>query len=161
MFGNDNWRWPGRKWAPSAHGLAAFDDTGALLTHATLKSMADCCALNVFANEAWACTYRDFPISRLTRDGERTWQTSLSGTEAVAVKPPYVLAAGGYQGDRNRAILLKLNEQSAQNIGEWRLPFEGHLQKISLIDARADELHVVDDRKWLRWRMSDFINAAS
>lgn len=157
VFGNDDWRLPGRKWPPSAHGLAAFDDMGALVTHATLESVADCYALNVVGVEAWACTYTDFPISRLGIDGEKTWQTNLSGTRAIAVKAPFVLAAGGYREDGNRVVLLKLDEDRAQTIGEWRLPFDvGFPQKVDLIDARGDDLHVVVDRKWFRWSVSDF-----
>lgn len=157
VFGNDNWRLPGRKWPPSAHGLAAFDDTGALIQHATLESVADCYALNVFGTEAWACTYTDFPISRLGNAGEQIWQTDLRGTRAIAVGPPFILAAGGYKEEGNRVVLLKLGPSDAQMVGEWRLPFEfGFPHKVDLIDARADELHVVLGQQWLRWRVSDF-----
>jgi hypothetical protein len=155
IFGNDNWRLPGRKWAPSAHGIAAFDDQGALITHATLESIADCYSLNVFGDEAWACTYTDFPIWRMRDGRECTWATNLRGTRAIAVRHPHVLAAGGYQDEANRVLLLMLQEQKAHVLGEWRLPF-GTDTPATLIDGRGDELHVVQGQCWHRWRIADF-----
>lgn len=78
VFGNGAWRLPGLKWAPSAHGIAAFDDRGALLMHATLQSIADCYALNVIGAEAWACTYTDFPL----------WQMTPSAIRSAAMTKP-------------------------------------------------------------------------
>lgn len=155
VFGNDNWRLPGRKWAPSTHGIAAFDDQGALLTHATLESIADCYALNVFGNEAWACTYTDFPIWQMLDGRERVWPTNLRGTKAIAVSYPHVLAAGGYQDDANRVVLLRLEKRAVHVLGEWRLPFEADYP-VTMIDGRGDELHVVQDQHWHRWRVADF-----
>lgn len=160
VFGNNTWRYPGRAWPPSAHGLAAFNDMGELAAHTTLnlESVADCYALNVFGKEAWACTYTDFPISKLGSEGERHWRTGLRGTRAIAVKAPFVLAAGGYSDDGNRVVLLKLDDGAAQTIGEWRLPFDvGYPQQVDLIDARDDELHILSNQKWLRWSVSAFV----
>lgn len=160
VFGNDSWRLPGLKWAPSAHGIAAFDDRGALLTHATLQSIADCYTLNVIGAEAWACTYTDFPLWQMNNGAERVWRTDLAGTRAIAVKQPHVLAAGGYQENANRVVLLKLHERAAETLGEWRLPFEvGYPAQVSLIDGRGDELHVVHGQEWHRWRVSEFVRA--
>jgi hypothetical protein len=158
VFGNDNWRLPGLKWAPSAYGIAAFDDRGTLLTHATLESIADCYALNVVADEAWACTYTDFPIWQMRDGRERTWSTNLRGTSAIAVKYPHVLAAGGYQVEANRIVLLRLEQHTARSLGEWRLPFEmGSTSEVRMIDGRDDELHIVEGQQWHRWRVTDFV----
>jgi hypothetical protein len=156
VFGNGSWRLPGLKWAPSAHGIAAFDERGALLKHATLESIADCYALNVAADGTWSCTYTDFPILRMSDEGERKWPTNLSGVSAIAVSYPYVLAAGGYQREANRAVLLQLEEYSVRPVGDWCLPFEVQAE-VNLIGGRDDELHVVHDQKWNRWRVADFI----
>jgi hypothetical protein len=158
VFGNDNWRLPGLERAPSAYGITAFDERGALIKHATLESIADCYALNVSGDTAWACTYTDFPILQMSNVGERFWPTDLSGTRALAVNYPYVLAAGGYKDELNRAVLLRLDKQKAQSVGEWQLPFGGNsASTVSMIDGRADELHVVIEQQWHRWRVNDFV----
>lgn len=85
---------------------------------------------------------------------------NLAGTRAIAVKYPHVLAAGGYQEDANRVVLLRLHDRAAETLGEWRLPFEvGYPAQVSLIDGRDDELHVVDGQEWHRWRVSEFVRA--
>lgn len=158
VFGNDRWRVSGLKWAPSAHGIAAFDDQGAVIHHANLESVADCYALNVVGNTAWACTYTDFPIWQMIEGRERVWTTNLSGTRALAVSNRHVLAAGGYKEATNRAVLLRLNESRAETVGEWRLPFGvGYPSDVSMIDGRGDVLHVVSGDNWFRWRVRDFV----
>jgi hypothetical protein len=158
VFGNREWRMPGRKWPPSAHGIAAFDDRGSLQAHATLKSIADCYALNVFDGEAWACTYTDFPIWQMQEGRECTWPTNLRGVRAIAVQYPHVLAVGGYKDDANLVVLLSLQEGTAHVIGEWHLPFGADHPAI-MIDARGDEVHIVQDQQWHRWRVGDFRRA--
>jgi hypothetical protein len=157
VFGNDNWRFPGLKRAPSVYGIAAFDDQGALLKHATLESAVDCYALNVSGDEAWACTYTDFPLWQMSNERERTWPTTLRGTCAIAVSYPHVLAAGGYKDDANRVVLLRLDERKAHSMREWRMPLGvGYPAELSMIDGRDDELHVVQDQQWHRWRVREF-----
>jgi hypothetical protein len=158
IFGNADWRLPGLAQAPSAYGIAAFDERGALVRHATQETIADCYALNVFGDTAWACTYTDFPILQMSGGLERAWPTSLSGTRALAVDYPYVLAAGGYRDCANGAVLLRLDERNARPLGEWRLPFAvGGSSGPSMIDGRGDELHVVWNRQWHRWHVRDFV----
>jgi hypothetical protein len=158
VFGNDNWRVPGLKRPPSARGLAAFDERGTLVKHAPSGGeIVDCYALNVSGNTAWACTYTDFPIWQLSNERERTWPTNLSGTRALAVSYPYVLAVGGYEDAANRAVLLQLVDQRAETLGEWRLPVGTRDPAVvSLIDGRDDELHVARDQQWHRWRVKEF-----
>lgn len=163
IFGNDGWHVPGREWPPSNSGLAAFDEEGAVVALAELASssglIADCYALNVIEKTAWACPYTDFPI--LACDGRgrsRWWPTALSGPRAIAVCPPYVVAAGGYAKDGNRVVLVRLDEKRGEIVEEWRLPFEvGFPDAVALIDARGDQLHVVEKEVWHRWRVQDFI----
>jgi hypothetical protein len=156
VFGNTHWRLPGHKWPPSAFGIAAFDEHGVLLDHATLPSIADCYALNVFGTEAWSCTYTDFPIWQMLNGHQRTWNTDLSGVSAIAVSFPYVLAAGGYEPDSDRVVLLKLHERAASTEGEWRISAPPR-RAVGLVAARGDELHVVREGHWLRWRVADFV----
>jgi hypothetical protein len=157
IFGNGRWRYPGLKWPPSSYGIASFDERGELVKHATLQSIADCYALNVLGDIAWACTYTDFPVWEIGDERERTWSTELSGTNALAVSYPYVLAAGGYRDDANRACLLRLNDERAEMIGEWRLPIGADRAEFEM-DGRGDELHVVANGRWHRWCIRDFVD---
>jgi hypothetical protein len=161
VFGNDGWTYPGREWPPSSHGLAAFDEFGSVVAEANEgphHGIADCYSLNVTGETAWACTYADFPIVSLTVNRQpRWWTTALSGVRAVAVEPPYVLAAGGYQENNNRAVLLRLDEHTAETVDEWRLPFDPMSRSIDFFDARGDLLSVVEAGVWRRWRVRDFL----
>jgi hypothetical protein len=159
VFGNTEWRYPGLTWPPSAYGLAAFDEHGVLIEHLSLESIADCYALNVVGQTAWSCTYTDFPISCIGGDvGERNWPTKLVGASAMAVDFPHVVVAGGYNENANRAVLMRLTNDGAEQIGEWRLPFsvDTHLQ-VDFIDGRGDELHVIKGDAWHCWQVRDFL----
>jgi hypothetical protein len=165
VFGNDGWRVPGHEWPPSSYGLAAFDDAGVLVAHATdaptYGGIADCYALNVTAERAWACTYTEFPILECTSEGgSRWWTTELSGPSAIAVDPPYVLAAGGYAENGNRLVLVRLDREQGETVSEWRLPIDlDGPNTANFIDGRGDQLHVVRAGSWYRWRIADFLAA--
>jgi hypothetical protein len=148
---------------PSAYGIAAFDEQGRLIKHAPSEAtIFDCYALNVSGDTAWTCTFTDFPIWKLGNERERTWPTNLSGTRALAVSYPHVLAAGGYKDAANRVVLLRLDDRRAETLGEWRLPFgAGDPAVVSLIDGRDDELHVVCDHQWHRWRVRELVELCS
>jgi hypothetical protein len=165
VFGNDGWRVPGHEWPPSSYGLASFDDEGALAVHADggpTNGIADCYALNVLADTAWACTYTDFPILACSQRGSRWWTTHLSGSRAIAVERTYVVAAGGYAEDGNKVVLLRIGEDRASAVGEWRLPLPvGYPDTVDLIDGRGEHLHVVRDGAWHRWSVADFVSAST
>jgi len=167
VFGNDGWRVPGLEWPPSAYGLAAFDASGRVIVQAkgapAGSEIADCYALNVVGGQPWACTYPEFPVS--TYEAENGWRwrsTGLSGTRALAVRPPYILAAGGYGEDDDQVVLVRLDEEQGVSLGRWRLPFPvGFPARADFVDARGDELHVVWDGVWSRWRIGDFLAAGA
>jgi hypothetical protein len=162
VFGNTEWHYPGLKWPPSAYGIAAFDEHGVLVEHISLESIADCYALNVVGQTAWSCTYTDFPVACTGGNlGQRIWPTNLRGASAIAVDYPDVLVAGGYSEDGNRIVLLRLAEQDAKVRGEWRLPFEVQERRLQVdfLEGRGDELHVIHDGAWHRWRVRDFLRA--
>ena len=114
----------------------------------------------VTGDEAWACTYAGFPIIRLGDQPERRWLTELSGTSALAVDGPHILAAGGYDRDANQAKLLQLGTTDAKTLATWRLPFTP-VRSWTLdppwLDGRSDTLHLVDRGIWQRWSVSDFV----
>lgn len=165
VFGNDDWKIEGHEWSPSSYGLAAFDLSGSLVTYAKgppdNDHIADCYALNVTHDKAWACTYTGFPILSCDASlGSRWWRTTLSGIKAIAVRPPYLLATGGYAGAINRCVLVKLDDAEAAVVSERRLPFdETQLREAELFDGRGNAIHVVFNGKWHTWSVEDFIGS--
>jgi len=163
VFGNDGWKVEGHEWPPSSYGLAAFDAEGNLVAYARdappHEHIADCYALNVIGNTAWACTDTDFSILRCSAsEGSKWWLSKLSGVRALAVQMPHVLAAGGYSEDSNKVVLVKLGKDGAMSIQEWRLPFQaGYPHRVDFIDGRNTELHIVNDGTWYRWQIDDFL----
>jgi len=166
VFGNDEWRVPGSEWPPSSTCIAAFDDDGNVLADASSLAprliLSDCYALNVVGKEAYACTHMDFPVIKMSiGSSPEVWNTELSGTRAIAVKPPYLLAAGGYGDDGDRVVLLRLGSGRGWKVREWRLPFKvGYPDEVDLVDGRGGMLHVVREWAWYRWRIDAFIDAA-
>jgi len=165
VFGNDGWEIEGHEWPPSSNGLAAFDLSGSLVSYAKdapdYDQIADCYSLNVIRDKAWACTYTGFPILCCdASDGSRWWQTTLSGVRAIAVRPPYVLAAGGYGKDINRCVLMRLEDTKAVAVREHRLPFdEAQFRGAELFDGRGNAIHVVLNGKWYTWTVEDFVGS--
>jgi hypothetical protein len=162
VFGNDGWSVPGHEWPPSSYGLAAFDDGGKLVAHAEggpTNGIADCYALNVVGDTAWACTYTDFPILGCrSQTGSRWWSTDLSGSEALAVEQAHILAAGGYRENANNVALVRLDGDRGISVGEWRLPFSVDKRaEVQLIDGRGQDLHLINNGIWHRWAVADFL----
>jgi hypothetical protein len=164
VFGNQGWRVDGVEWPPSSYGLAAFDENGRVVSLAANPSeaddqLADCYALNVVGETAYACTYVEFPIRALSAGSPpRRWNTELSGTRALAVRLPFVLAAGGYAEDGDRVVLIRLGSTAAETVKEWRLPLLlGYQQGLQLVDGRGPVLHVVHDGVWHQWNINHFL----
>lgn len=164
IFGNRNWQVAGLEWPPSSYGICCLDVSGGLLGHVesgpSAGGIADVYALNVANNNAWACTYTDFPILKCGDGAERWWRTSLQGPTAIAVNDDLVLAAGGYGKDGNQVVLVRLHGETVVELGRWRLPFEAHNHtgpiSFDFMDARGDTLHLVAKGEWCRWSVSDF-----
>lgn len=166
VFGNEDWRTPGLEWPPSAAGVGAFDDQGRFFpAHDAARPppIAECYALNLVGEEAYACTYMDFPILRMAvGEAERCWPSELDGPRALAVRPPFVLAAGGYGEDSDRVVLVRLGTHQAFTVGEWRLPFRlRRPEDVDFFDGRGEVISAVRQGVWHRWRIDDFIAQAS
>jgi hypothetical protein len=86
----------------------------------------------------------------------------LSGSRALAVAGTHVVAAGGYAEDGDKVVLLRLDEDQARPVGEWRLPFgAGYPQAVDLIDGRGGYIHAVTDGAWHKWSVADFVSASA
>lgn len=156
VFGNDKWSYPGLRWPPSSSGIAAFNTEGELIKHASIKSIADCYALNIFDNEAWSCTYTDFPIWQMSGNKEKIWESNLSGIRALAISYPNVLVAGGYNENIDCISLIELTEDRAQEKMKWRTDLISKKTEILLMDGRENIIHLVIDKKWHRWDVVEF-----
>ena len=161
VCGNKSWKVESLEWPPSVYCVAGFDEMGRVQTVRQFDDETDaidCYALNVQDAEVWACTYSDFPITSFSKTGQQYWVTQLDGSNAIAVSFPYVLAVGGYEGDCNRAVLLKLGGHEVETLGEWCLPFEQAAIRFGrLVDGRGDKFHVVEGDTLLTWSVSDFV----
>lgn len=165
VFGNEDWRAPGLPGPPSVAGVGVFDDSGRFLPtrdYARPLPIAECYALNVVGESAYACTYMDFPIIRMSvGEAEQCWPSELDGPRALAVRPPFVLAAGGYGEESDRAVLVRLGTHQAATIGEWRLPLRLRYPKdVDFFDGRGSVISAVRQGVWHRWRIDDFIAAS-
>ena len=143
-------------------GVTVFRDDGSrsspVVEHA--PSGLECSALNIDGAAAWANTYGNSPILKMTADEPgRWWSTTLVDPGAIAVCPTHVLAAGGHEKDR--ATLLRLDESQGIVVREWRLPFGLEHGRGTLIDGRGDTIHYVRDSVWYRWRIADFVAIVS
>jgi hypothetical protein len=168
VFGNDNWTWPGRECPPSSEGLACFNDMGVLLwsendeaIKAGLQSIqiADCYALNVSGEQIWASPYTDFPLLNggMGRSS-RIWQTTLSGPSALAVAPPFIVAAGSYEKYKYEVVVIRLDGKVAKPIRRCLLSVERDNTKLPVyLDGRGDHLHLVQNGQWHMWRVADFL----
>lgn len=157
IFGNDDWQYQGLKWPPSSTGIAAFSNQGKLVKSASLSSIADCYALNVFNNEAWSCTYTDFPIWQMNDQSENVWSSNLSGIKALAVRYPYVLVAGGYRENINSISLVKLEQDIAVKKITGNTNLISKKTEIQLLDGRANLIHLVTENQWHHWNLAQFL----
>ncbi|MEP1230686.1 MAG: hypothetical protein ABJG88_08425 [Litorimonas sp.] len=156
IFGNDKWSYPGLRWPPSSSGIAVFNIEGELIKHASIKSIADCYALNIFDSEAWSCTYTDFPILQMSDTEEKIWTSNLSGIRALAINYPNVLVAGGYNENINCISLVELTKDTAKVKMTWQTDLISGKTEILLLDGRANIIHLVSNKKWHRWDATEF-----
>lgn len=185
VSGNDGWRVPNEEWPPSSQSIGLFsadgDYKGLPAFPKSLEIIADCYALNIAGDGAWACSYKDFPLSQWQPNGPvRWWSNENAGPSALAVSNGNALLAGGYGSDANRLALVTLDEEgqggAARTVATWRLPLMPRLpqqnehpdiakhhpwQHPTLLAGRGDTIHLVVDGTWHRWRVSDALIAAS
>ncbi|MEM9840430.1 MAG: hypothetical protein AAF830_14915 [Pseudomonadota bacterium] len=162
VFSNNGWYVDGLSDPPNSYGVAAFSAKGRLLAYPTGVLVADCYALTTARDEAWFYPYTDFPIVRLSPKRQDLWPTELSGTRAIAVREPYVLAVGGYGGDFDRAVLLELEASSARELASWSLPLgPRRSRELRFLDARGDTIWAIVGDRCLRWTVDDAVAAAA
>ncbi len=147
-----------------AAGMARFDSSGAVTWsfHAPEGSrywIADCYALNVSAAGVWSCTYTDFPILRIERDGEaHFWKNTIAGARALAIESEHVVLLGGYSENMNRLALVRLGQSDVQPAAVFELDMGGEaLNQALFVTGRGDTLHIVANGTWYRIAVRELV----
>lgn len=144
-------------------GLIKFDDRGRILWRAdsnetSLMDVFDCCALNVSGDRTWAYYYLDFPIVDIDANGRtRVRKCSIDGANALAVSGEMAMLAGGYGEDRNRIVLLDLDDDFAHVVEQFRVDTVAEFDPSRpwLFEARGEALHMVHRGVWRRLSVTD------
>jgi len=120
---------------------------------AGLPSIADCYALNVVGEEAWACYYTDFPVVHVGSDGSATgWAGEVAGAHALAVLgAERVGLVGGYRGLVDRLVTADLmtDRTTVRETLQLVSPNGDELPQRTRIIARGQKVHALTDGRWL------------
>lgn len=154
VFGNYGWGGPGPKPIGSA-GLVRFDRSLRPVWRLDDTDMADCYALNIDGDTAWAYYYTEFPVARIAGGDTTIWDNpeGVAGAKAVAVAEDRVALYGGYGRNRKRLVLGRLGDGRFHVEQTGRLDFP-HLHEPDYIGlySRGDTLHLVADQHWYQAR---------
>ena len=114
---------------------------------------ANCSALNVHGETAWASHDPDFPIVRVAGDRLTSWRNQVSGSAAILVGGEAVALVGGTGVNRERIVLGQLTGTAFEPVGQTRLalPADAHLH------GRDDALHVFTGTAWYRLDLDDIM----
>jgi hypothetical protein len=167
IFGNTGWQVLGEEWPPSSRGIGCFDANGEILPLPDLPEagmIADCYALMAGKNDAWACTYTDFPILHLRPDQPmRWWKNNHGAPRALAIDGSHALIAGGYGAKANQLDGSGQGENARQlarrSMPLRRLPVSAHhvWDSPTLLAGHGDTIHLIDDGVWYRWRVAEVL----
>jgi hypothetical protein len=141
----------------NASALIAFDGRGEQMWALAGEPYAlDCYALSATGDEAWACTYPDFPIIRVAGTVAQSWMNDIDGASAIAGKDKHVILAGGYNADKGRVVLLRLGVR-AEPVATFHWP--AIMNRPVFVGGRDGVLHAVADGQWLRLAIGDWVAA--
>ena len=146
-------------WPPASSGLAAFDANGECQWRFASEGyyIDDCYAVSASGPTVWACTYQDFPIIRRDETGVRRWKNGVAGAHAIAGRGDHVILGGGYNDDKNRVALLRLDTVEALLVAEFRLPSVAGNPRFTR--GRDGILHAVTGDLWLRIDIENWLTA--
>ncbi|MEU6799150.1 hypothetical protein ABZ907_46305 [Nonomuraea wenchangensis] len=113
--------------------------------------IADCYALNVAGEDAWAYYYTDFPIVRIRAAAIAGWPTEVRGAHALVVADDRVVLVGGY-GDRRRLVAGSIQGEafSVDRPARLVMPNGRSVPRAANVLGRGSELHVVVGQSWLK-----------
>lgn len=141
-------------WPISSSGIARFGPDGSVLLRFNGEEradlfIADCYAMALDGNTLWCCPYTDFPIVRVKDSGVDRWGNDVAGAKAIAVDGDYVLLAGGYNDNSDRLVLLRLDVDRAEQVGEWRHQLWTP-SAARLVQGQGSTLHIAGQGSWTK-----------
>ncbi len=145
-------------WPISSSGLVRFGPDGSVLWRFNSEErshlfIADCYALALDGNTTWCCPYRDFPIVRIADGRIDYWKNEVTGADALAIDGDYVLLAGGHKHHAERLALVRLGNDVAQQIGEWRFK-PPKRSAARLIQGQGATMHIVGEGAWTKLNLA-------
>lgn len=120
--------------------------------------IADCYALNVVGEDAWAYYYTDFPIVRIRAGAIAGWSTEVRGAHGLVVADDGVVLVGCY-GDRRRLVAGSIQGKyfSADRPARLVMPNGRSVSRTATVLGRGSELHVVVGQSWLKLGFEDLV----
>jgi hypothetical protein len=155
VFGNYGWGSPGGPAPIGAPGLLRFDAdlnvTWRFPEGSAFGHIDDCYALNVVAEDAWACYYSDWPVVRVSDDRTAGWRNSIAGASAIALADGSVAFAGGYRGEHDRVAIGAIADEQIEVRALRRLAMpDGSEIPSDRIIGRGSDLHLVVQNEWYK-----------
>jgi hypothetical protein len=116
-----------------------------------VDEIADCYALNVSNDAAWACYYTEFPVVRVGRDDVAWWASPIQGARALAIADGFAAFYGGYRDGKHRCVLLEFDESelAERALIQLLLPSGAPVAGQPVI-GRGSFLHLFDGPHWYR-----------
>jgi len=137
-------------------GTVKFNDAGAVLWRGTRPF--HCYALNVCREQTWTYGYTDFSIIGIDLAlHERSRRCSVKFADALAVDGDMAILAGGYLGDEDRIVLVKLEKGLGRIVAKLKLDVgpDGESGRPRLLMGREDAIHFSRRGDWYRLRVAD------
>ena len=167
IFGNDDWKVPGRESPPSFRAIVCFDDRGGVVwepEYLTGGDPADCYALNIVGESAWAWTWthRGHQIRRFEIGAAvQCWKSDLEGATAIALAGEHLIVADGHGAAAVQLALVQLDgEGVATTQHRWTLALPPQqLSEAALLSGRGDQIHAVCAGGWHRWTVAQCVAA--
>ncbi|MFF0769581.1 hypothetical protein ACFYUK_11860 [Nonomuraea wenchangensis] len=118
--------------------------------------IADCYALNVVGEDAWAYYYTDFLIVRIRAGAIAGWSTEVRGAHGLVVADDGVVLVGCY-GDRRPLVAGSFQGEyfSADRPARLVMPNGRSVSRTATVLGRGSELHVVVGQSWLKLGFED------
>ena len=153
VFGNYGWKKP-----MGSAGLVSYDMQGRVIWAFDppdgLDAIADCYALNVAPEAAWACYYTDFPVVQVQSGQVRAWKNQIGGANALVVDGRRLVLWGGYGDNHSRCVFQEIAGESLINCVELNVKFpSGSNPMPTRVRGRGNTLHAFGEKTWLAFSL--------
>jgi hypothetical protein len=153
VFGNYGWDKP-----MGSAGLVSYDLRGRVVWAFEppdgLDAIADCYALNVAHDAAWAYYYTDFPVVQVQAGKVRAWKNQIGGANALAVDGRRLVLWGGYGDKQSRCVFQEIAGDSLVNSSELIVRFPTGVDPMPIrVRGRGSTLHAFVENSWLAFSL--------